>query len=66
MIFMNKPHDPTVGCLKPFNLVGTCKAKLDFTKDLDAKFEKGVQQKEFLNPFDWFPFHFFYMFFVPH
>jgi hypothetical protein len=49
---MNKPHDPTVGCLKPFNLVGTCKAKLDFTKDLDAKFEKGVQQKEFLNPFD--------------
>jgi hypothetical protein len=51
MIFVNKnwPIDPRVGCFKPFNLVGACKVKSDLTKELDAKFEEGVEQEEFLN-----------------
>jgi len=45
----NWPIDPRVGCSKPSNLVGACKAKLDLSEKLDIEFEEEVEWEEFLD-----------------
>jgi hypothetical protein len=38
--------DPKVGCSKPFDLVGACKAKSNLLKKLDVEFEE-IKLEEF-------------------
>jgi hypothetical protein len=48
-IFVNKncPLDPCITCYKHFNLASACEVKFDLTKELEAKFDDGMEHEEF-------------------
>ncbi len=46
---MNKncPLDSCINCYNHFNLANACEVKFDLIKELEAKFDDGVEHEEF-------------------
>jgi hypothetical protein len=44
------PVDPRVGCPKPFDCVGACKAKSNLSRELeDVELEEEIEREQFSN-----------------